>query len=58
MLMIGVPNKYAMECGGWSTDNVLKSVYQQAFSSERIKVDKMIDDYFNGIIEKHSSESS
>ena len=57
MLMIVVPNKYAMERGGWATDNVLKSVYQQTFTSERIKVDKMIDDYFNGIIEKRSSQN-
>ena len=50
MLMLGVPDKYAMERGGWSTDNVLKSVYQQTFSSERRKIDKMIDGYFNGIV--------
>ena len=50
MLMLGVPDKYAMERGGWSTDSILKSVYQQTFSSERKKIDKMIDGYFNGII--------
>lgn len=50
MLMLGVPDKYAMERGGWSTDCILKSVYQQTFSSERKKIDKMIDGYFNGII--------
>lgn len=50
MLMLGVPDKYAMERGGWSTDNILKSVYQQTFSAERINVDRKIDEYFNGII--------
>ena len=50
MLMLGVPDKYAMERGGWATDSVLKSVYQQTFSSERQKIDKMIDGYFNGIV--------
>jgi integrase len=50
MLMLGIPDKYAMERGGWSTDNVLKSVYQQTFSSERQKIDKIIDGYFNGIV--------
>ena len=39
-----------MEREGGSTDNILKSVYQQTFSSERIKIDKMIDGYFNGIV--------
>ena len=50
MLMLGIPDKYAMERGGWSTDSVLKSVYQQTFSTERKKIDKIIDCYFNGII--------
>ena len=56
MLMLGIPDKYAMERGGWATDSILKSVYQQTFSSERIKIDKMIDGYFNGIVyDVHSS---
>ena len=50
MLMLGVPDKYAMVRGGWSTDHVLKAVYQQTFSDERKRVDSMIDDYFDGII--------
>lgn len=56
MLMLGVPDKYAMERGGWSTDNILKSVYQQTFSSERKRVDAVIDDYFNEIISGNSSD--
>ena len=52
MLLLGIPDKYAMERGGWATDNILKSVYQQTFSAERIKVDAMIDDYFNSIVKK------
>lgn len=42
MLMLGVPDKYACERGGWSTDSILKSVYQQTFSSERKKVDGLL----------------
>lgn len=57
MLMLGVPDKYAMERGGWSTDCILKSVYQQTFSSERIRVDGVIDDYFNGIINSNNSDT-
>jgi integrase len=52
MLMLGVPDKYAMERGGWSTDHILKSVYQQTFSSERERVDDTIDSYFTGIVDK------
>ena len=56
MLMLGVPDKHAMERGGWATDSVLKSVYQQTFSSERKKIDSMIDSYFNSIISKSEDD--
>ena len=58
MLMLGVPDKYAMERGGWSTDSILKSVYQQTFTSERKRVDSVIDDYFNGIINSSITENN
>lgn len=51
MLFLGIPDKYAMERGGWTTDNVLKSVYQQTFNSEREFVNNKIDDYFNKMID-------
>lgn len=51
MLALGVPDKYAMERGGWETDSIMKSVYQNTFSSERLMVDKKIDDYFNALVE-------
>ena len=50
MLLLGVPDKYACERGGWSTDHILKSVYQQTYSSERERVDDMVDRYFSRII--------
>lgn len=46
MLMLGIPDKYAMERGGWSNTAVLKNVYQETFSSERQAVDAKIDSYF------------
>jgi integrase len=52
MLMLGIPDKYAMERGGWSTPNTLKSVYQHTFSEERRQVDAKIDDFFNDILGK------
>ena len=51
MLMLGIPDKYAMERGGWSTPNTLKAVYQHTFSEERKLVDKQIDEFFENIIE-------
>lgn len=52
MLQLGIPDKYAMERGGWSTTSTLKSVYQHTFSEERKKVDDTIDNYFESFYEK------
>lgn len=49
MLALKVPDKYAMERGGWSTDNILKSVYQATFSEERMRYDAVIDEHFSKI---------
>lgn len=46
MLALGIPDKYAMERGGWSSPHIMKSVYQHTFSSERVAVDNMVDDFF------------
>lgn len=50
MLMLNIPDKYAMERGGWSTNATLKAVYQHTFSDERKLVDQKIDNYFNNIL--------
>ncbi len=50
MLMLGIPDKYAMERGGWSSNGVLKSVYQHTFSAERKLVDERIDNFFNDLL--------
>ncbi len=51
MLALGIPDKYAMERGGWSSTGVLKSVYQHTFTAERLEADKKIDGYFNSILD-------
>ena len=50
-LLLEEIDKYAQERGGWKTDTIMKSVYQQTFSSERIKVDDTIDAYFENILQ-------
>jgi len=50
MLQLGVPDKYAMRRGGWSSDRIMKQVYQQTFSSEEIRVADQIDSYFDQLI--------
>lgn len=51
MLALGIPDKYAMERGGWSTSNIMKSVYQHTFSAEREAADRKIDDYFSSVLD-------
>ncbi len=46
MAMLRIPDKYAMERGGWKTEKVMKKVYTHTFSEEREKVDGVIDNYF------------
>lgn len=50
MVALGIPDKYAMERGGWSSPNIMKSVYQHTFSAERQAVDDKIDEYFNKLL--------
>lgn len=58
MHMLNVPDKYAMERGGWSSDHIMKSVYTHTFSSERRHIDNVIDGYFDGVISGKSRSSS
>ncbi len=50
MLALGIPDKYAMERGGWPSTSVMKSVYQHTFTAERQAVGDKIDCFFNEII--------
>ena len=54
MLALGIPDKYAMERGGWSSPSVMKSVYQHTFSAERKAADAKIDNFFSAILEKRA----
>lgn len=49
MLQLGIPDKYAMERGGWSTNSTLKAVYQHTFSEERELIDSKIDNFFENV---------
>ena len=39
---MGVPDKYIMERGGWSTDSTLKNIYQHTMSDKRRQVEEEI----------------
>lgn len=58
MLALGIPDKYAMERGGWSSPNVMKSVYQHTFSAERRAADDKIDEYFYILLDDISHKNS
>lgn len=61
MAQLLIPDKYAQERGGWSSDRVMKSVYTHTFSAERVAVDDKIDSYFYSLLgnnEKLSHEIS
>ncbi len=51
MAMLSIPDKYAQERGGWKTDHVMKKVYTHTFSKERVRVDGIIDGYFETIMQ-------
>jgi integrase len=51
MHILHIPDKYAMERGGWKSDTTMKTIYQNVFTDERIKYDKEINDYFNNIVQ-------
>lgn len=47
MLQLGVPDKYAMERMGHSTNNMLKRVYQHTFESEHASINEKLQQYFD-----------
>lgn len=50
MVSLGVPDKYSMERGGWTTTSTLQNVYQHTFSDDRKAVDNLIDNYFADLL--------
>ncbi len=50
MLQLNVPEKYAMERGGWTTPHTMRTVYQHTFSAQRVAVDDQMDAYFEGLL--------
>lgn len=47
MLSLNIPDKYAMERMGHSTNNMLKQVYQHTMPEKSVVVANMVDDYFS-----------
>ena len=47
MHALGIPDKYIMEVGGWSSDRVLKNIYETTFSDRAKEFNNMRSDYIN-----------
>lgn len=58
MLKLGVPDKYAMERMGHTTNNMLKTVYQHTMPAERAKVDADVNEYFASIWQQNDNGKS
>lgn len=50
MLALNIPDKYAMERMGHSSNNMLKTVYQHTMTEKQREVGKSVDDYFSKIL--------
>lgn len=50
MLSIGIPDKYAMERGGWASNYVMKQIYQHTMSDKRREVDGMMNEYIQELV--------
>lgn len=58
MAALNIPDLYAMERGGWSSATTLRQVYQQTFTADRIKVDRIIDCHFQQIYDDVDTNAS
>lgn len=47
---LGVPSEYIQKLGGWSTDNVMKSVYTHTTNAKENEYQSIIDNYFTSVI--------
>ncbi len=50
MLMLNIPDKYAMERGGWSSKDTMTGRYQHTYDAMKTSVDNKINNYFNDLI--------
>ncbi len=44
--VIGVPDQYILQRGGWSSDNVMKTVYRNTIDLETARQNKKINQHF------------
>lgn len=52
MLSLNIPDKYAMERGGWSSDRTMKRVYQHTMDQQRLETENIMSNYFESLTRK------
>ena len=57
-LMLGVPDLYEEERGGWSTNYIMKTNYDHTFSSARRKADQQINEYVEKCLNAENERKS
>lgn len=48
---LGVPSEYIQKLGGWSTDNVMKSIYTHTTNAKENEYQMIIDKFFTSVID-------
>lgn len=49
MHAMNIPDVYIMQRGGWTTDNVMKTVYRHTLEDKESEMNKKANDYFNDL---------
>lgn len=50
MLMLNIPDKYAMERGGWAAKQTMQGRYQHTYDEEAQLVDDVVNTFFSGLL--------
>lgn len=58
MLALNIPDKYAMERGGWSSNQTMKNIYQHTLNEHRIAADAAVNSYFNTIVNSDNANEN
>ena len=54
MLALNIPDKYAMERGGWASTNIMKRTYQHTMDQQRRAIDAAMNAYFENLVKPNS----
>lgn len=58
MHAIGIPDQYIMQRGGWSSDNVLKTVYRNTIDDQTKRFNKNINLHFSKVMQHEMQHSA